>query len=302
MRFVLQVVVARQIVPEPVNRIQIDHPLTMPFFRLDRGDPRPDDAVDFDPETVPRPIAAFGGEMVTKGTEVAMHTHRKDELVLARSGMIRLEAGRSIWIVPPRCAVWIPGHVAHGVRVAGNVEVHCLFVEPDAAPALPRQCCTLTISPLLERLLVHATHMPALYDADGPDGRIAAVLLDQLSLAPVEELRFPMPTNSRLRRIAEAMMADPSDRATIEEWGRRMAVAPRTLTRILQRETGMSFGRWRQQLHILIALQRLDQGASVHAVALDLGYEGASAFVTMFRKALGKPPARYLAERCMAAH
>ncbi len=67
------------------------------------------------------------------------------------------------------------------------------------------------------------------------------------------------------------------------------------------RETGMSFGRWRQQLHLLIALQRLDQGASVQTVALDLGYEGASAFVTMFRKAMGKPPARYLAERRIAA-
>ncbi|MBR1126780.1 AraC family transcriptional regulator [Bradyrhizobium iriomotense] len=269
----------------------------MPFFRLNDGDLRPDDTIDFNPEDVPRPIAAFGGEIVTKGTEVAMHAHRKDELVLSLRGVVRLEAGQGIWIVPPRCAVWIPGDVPHSVTVAGNVEVHCLFLEPDAAPTLPRQCCTLTISPLLERLLVHATHMPALYDLDGADGRIATVLLDQLSAAPVEELRFPMPVDARLRRIASAMMEDPSDRATIDDWGRRIAVAPRTLTRILQRETGMSFGRWRQQLHILIALQRLDQGASVQAVALDLGYEGASAFVTMFRKALGKPPARYLAER-----
>jgi hypothetical protein len=29
---------------------------------------------------------------------------------------------------------------------------------------------------------------------------------------------------------------------------------------------------------------------------------GASAFVTMFRKALGKPPARYLAERRIGVH
>ena len=36
---------------------------------------------------------------------------------------------------------------------------------------------------------------------------------------------------------------------------------------------------------------------SVQTVALDLGYESASGFVTMFRKAVGKPPARYLAER-----
>jgi AraC-like DNA-binding protein len=35
----------------------------------------------------------------------------------------------------------------------------------------------------------------------------------------------------------------------------------------------------------------------VQRVALDLGYESASGFVTMFRKAVGKPPARYLAEK-----
>ena len=209
--------------------------------------------------------------------------------------------------MPPHCAVWIPDNVPHSVTFAGNVEVYVLFVEPDAAPALPRQCCTLTISPLLERLLLHATQMPVLYDADdaddadGADGRIATVLLDQLSAAPVEKLNFPMPVEAKLRQIAVAMATDPSDRATIDQWARRMAVAPRTLTRALQRETGMSFGRWRQQLHILIALQRLGQGASVQTVALELGYEGASAFVTMVRKALGKPPARYLAERRSAA-
>jgi AraC-like DNA-binding protein len=139
--------------------------------------------------------------------------------------------------------------------------------------------------------------MPVMYDEDGPDGRIATVLLDQLARAPVEQLNFPMPQDPRLRRIAAALMADPADRATIEAWGKRMAAAPRTLTRALARETGLSFGRWRQQLHILIALQRLDQGAAVQRVAQELGYESAGAFVTMFRKALGKPPARYLTER-----
>ncbi|ASG23530.1 AraC family transcriptional regulator [Nitrospirillum viridazoti CBAmc] len=239
--------------------------------------------------------------MVTSGLEMPVHVHRKGQLVLTLRGIVRCEAEQSVWIVPPRCAVWIPGDIPHSVTMAGNVEVYCLFVEPDAAPGLPQHCCALSVSPLLERLILHASQMPALYDADGPDGRIATVLLDQLSLAPMEKLHFPMPADAKLRGIATAMMADPSDRATIEDWGRRMAVAPRTLTRTLKRETGMSFGRWRQQLHILIALQRLDQGVSVQNVALDLGYEGASAFVTMFRKALGKPPARYLAERRTSA-
>ncbi|MTD95023.1 helix-turn-helix domain-containing protein [Hyphomicrobium sp. xq] len=273
----------------------------MPFYRVEENDLDFADGVDFAPDDVPRAVVAVGGTMVTKGMELATHAHRKAELILTLRGVVRCEADQGVWIVPPRCALWIPDNVPHSATFAGDVEVYVLLVEPDAAPVLPRQCCTLSISPLLERLLLHVTQIPLLYDVDGADGRIAAVLLDQLSLAPVEKLNFPMPADAKLRKIAAAMMTEPSDRATIDEWARRMAVAPRTLTRALKRETGMSFGRWRQQLHILIALQRLDQGASVQSVALDLGYESASAFVTMFRKALGKPPARYLAERRNAA-
>jgi AraC-like DNA-binding protein/quercetin dioxygenase-like cupin family protein len=273
----------------------------MPFYRAEEEDIDFADGVEFAPEDVPRAVVAVGGSIVTKGMELPVHEHRKAELILTLRGVVRCEADQGVWIVPPRCAVWIPDNVPHSVTFAGQVEVYVLFVGPDVASALPRQCCTLSISPLLQHLLLHVTQMPVLYDVDGADGRMVKVLLDQLSVAPVERLNFPMPVDARLRRIAAALMADPSDRATIDEWAGRMAVAPRTLTRTLQRETGMSFGRWRQQLHILIALQRLDQGASVQAVAFDLGYEGASAFVTMFRKALGKPPARYLAERRIAA-
>lgn len=74
-------------------------------------------------------------------------------------------------------------------------------------------------------------------------------------------------------------------------------MSERSLNRTLQQQMGMSFGHWRRQLHVMLALQRLTKGDSVQKVALDLGYESASGFVTMFRKAVGKPPARFLAER-----
>ena len=81
------------------------------------------------------------------------------------------------------------------------------------------------------------------------------------------------------------------------EWAKRIAMSERTLARLIVTETGMTFGRWRQQLHIIIALQRLSSGHSVQTVSQDLGYESVSAFITMFKKALGKSPGRYLAER-----
>jgi AraC-like DNA-binding protein len=100
-----------------------------------------------------------------------------------------------------------------------------------------------------------------------------------------------------LRKIVTAIMDDPAERGTMQTWARRVGMSERTLARLLTQQTGMSFGRWRQQLHLMRAVKWLGTGASVQQVADGLGYESAGGFVTMFRKALGTPPGRYIAER-----
>ncbi|WP_264076463.1 helix-turn-helix domain-containing protein [Rhodopseudomonas palustris] len=92
-------------------------------------------------------------------------------------------------------------------------------------------------------------------------------------------------------------MSSPADHATVAEWAGRVALSERSLSRMLMDEIGMSFGHWRRQLHVILALRRLSAGETVQTVAVDLGYESASSFVTMFRKMVGKPPIRYLVER-----
>ena len=54
-------------------------------------------------------------------------------------------------------------------------------------------------------------------------------------------------------------------------------------------------GQWRRQLHLVIALRKLATGATVQRVSSDLGYESATAFIVMFKKALGTTPTRYFA-------
>ncbi len=95
--------------------------------------------------------------------------------------------------------------------------------------------------------------------------------------------------------MAETLFADPGDRTTLQQWASRLATSERSLARMVQSETGMSFGRWRQQLHLMIALNELAEGKSVQNVAGTLGYDSVSAFITMFKKALGKSPTQYFA-------
>jgi AraC-like DNA-binding protein len=74
-------------------------------------------------------------------------------------------------------------------------------------------------------------------------------------------------------------MEAPANREPQETWAKRAGLSERTLTRVMTRETGMSFGR------------------SIQQVAADLGYESVPRFVTMFRKVLGASPGRDMAER-----
>jgi len=250
----------------------------------------------FDPDTMHQPANAVRVDVVENESELPMHRHSKGQLVVALRGGVTCEVSDGLWMVPPQCGVWVPGGMLHSNRVTANGRLCFLYVDPLAA-ALPDTCCTLSLSPLLIELIQRLAALPQIYDFDGPTGRLVSVLLDELTEMKTEQLHLPISEDPKLRHIANALTVDPADRSTAAEWGTRVAMSERTLTRLVLRETGMSFGRWRQQLHIIIALQRLSAGALVQRVAEDLGYESVSAFITMFKKALGKPPARYFADK-----
>ena len=247
-----------------------------------------------DPDEVPRAVGAVQANVVTMGrTPVPRHQHLKAELIYTSRGVINCDVEGCLWIVPAQSAVWIPGGLPHSVFGEGEFESVCLFVDPEAMPAPPSRCCTIAMTPFLRELVSRASRLEPLYDDGGREGRLVSVFLDELAHASVENLHLPMPSDPRLLRLAALVRDDPADRATTEAWARRVAMSERSLCRQMIEEVGMSFGRWRRQLHVIIAVQRLADGLSVEAVASDLGYESASSFVVMFRKIMGVPPGRY---------
>lgn len=249
---------------------------------------------DFDPDTFDRPAVALRLDVQRNDVEQPVHQHRKGQLVLALSGGVTCTAPKAMWMVPPRHAVWIPGGMPHSNRATDNACIFFLFIEPNVAP-MPDECCTLAISPLVRELIVYLADQPAAYPQRGPTARVAAVLLEQLAAAPVEQLYLPISAHPKLRRIADTLVADPANRSTLAEWARELAMSERTLARLVVEETGLTFGRWRQQLHLIIALRQLAAKESVQRVAGNLGYDSVTAFITMFKKALGQSPTQYFA-------
>jgi AraC-like DNA-binding protein/mannose-6-phosphate isomerase-like protein (cupin superfamily) len=260
-----------------------------------------------DPDLVPRPvitIGAVGVNMAMSGNddmlaldsrkEADFHSHRKGQFLLWMRGVLTCEVAGGFWLVPPGGAIWVPGGVQHRMEVTGTVECYVVYVDPAAGDGLPRECCTLSPTPLLRELVIRSATLPMRYEEDGMASRLVTLLLDEMALAQSGQLHLPLSADKRLRKLAEWIMAKPSEPGSIDSWAHRLNISPRTLSRLISTETGMSFGRWRRQLHILLALQWMARGATVQDVADGLGYENASNFVLMFRKVLGATPGRYL--------
>jgi AraC-like DNA-binding protein len=257
----------------------------------------PTESERLNPDDVLRPIVTVGIAIAdVRKIEIDFHRHRKGQLLLVQQGALSCEVEGGLWIVPPRSAVWIPGGALHAVKTTGALEGYNAFVDPDLDARLPEVCCAVSATPLLRELLIRSASLPALYLEGGADSRLVMVLLDEIASARVEDLHLPMPSDSRLRRIVDLMIDSPADRETMDVWARRAGLSERTLARLIARETGMSFGRWRQQLGVMLAVKWLAGGASIQEVANDLGYESIPSFVTMFRKAIGVSPGRYMAE------
>lgn len=120
-------------------------------------------------------------------------------------------------------------------------------------------------------------------------------MFDELAaLAPVA-WELPMPSERRLRRIAQALCDHPANGRSLPEWARRAGLSPRSVSRHFVAETGLSFTAWRQRVRLMRALQWLAEGKPVAVTAWDLGYENPSAFIALFRRAFGMTPGQYLA-------
>jgi AraC-like DNA-binding protein len=242
-----------------------------------------------------RPVVGYAADFPS-GHRVRRHRHAAGQLIFAASGVMTVTTDAGRWVVPPARAVWVPPQVPHAIGMTGAVRMRTLYLAGKAVTALPAACAVVQVRPLLRELILAAVAFGQPYAPSGREGRLVAVLLDELTTARTAPLHLPMPRDPRLVRITERLSADPADKRSLGAWARHAGASARTLARLFRRETGLGFAHWRQQARLLRALERLAVGEAVTSVALDLGYDSPSAFIAMFRSRLGATPGRYFVD------
>lgn len=242
---------------------------------------------------LPHPVTTLTHELPDRH-EIPRHLHPEHQLIYASRGVMSVWTGDGTWIVPPQRAVWIPAKTPHAITMYGAVSMRTLYVKPRLVRLSPN-CRVVNVSPLLRELILHACTFPTLRKHVKAQAHVIDMILDQLKVLEMAPLRLADPTDARAVRVAEALAKDLGSHRSLDAVCRHAGASRRTIERLFQAETNMSLGRWRQQLRLACSLRLLAKGESITRVALETGYSTPSAFVAMFRKALGTTPRRYFA-------
>ncbi len=208
--------------------------------------------------------------------------------MLAVEGALSVTNNFGAWTVPGGCSAWIPAGMRHSVSPLPKARTRTLYVSNRL---IRRPCAVLEVTALTRAIVNHVC------DLDPNRGSTAsthllAVLRDQLPAQRELPLFVPALKSPLALRVAEALASDPADTPRIRDLATELGVSTRTLERAFIADAGMPLGEWRQRARISRAIALLAAGGTVRAVALEVGYERASAFVAAFKKYVGMTPGR----------
>jgi AraC-like DNA-binding protein len=225
------------------------------------------------------------------GTKSAEYAHDLHQLVVAVQSVLLIRNFSGTWTVPTGCAGWIHAGVRHRIEAPQTARARTLYVPRDWVRGGRSPCATLQITPLMRALIDHV-HETAAVDEGPASRRLAAVIRDQLSRQPALPLFVPVTTSRLARQVADLTTRDPDDTPPAHEIAAALGVSMRTIERAFVKDVEMTFGEWRQRARICRAIELLAGGHSVKDVALEVGYETPSAFVTAFTRYVGTTPGR----------
>jgi AraC-like DNA-binding protein len=229
------------------------------------------------------------------GFNVVEHAHGSDQLIYAPRGVMEVAADRSLWLIPPQFAVWIPAHTSHKIRMPGAVSMRTLYLRRGLAPRMPRRCSVLHVTTLLRELIIEAVRIGKLQSRNHLHRTIRDLILHELHDSSSVPTFVTLPSDSRALAVAQATIADLATGRSLSKLCAEAGASVRTIERAFRRDVGTSFELWRRQARLMKAVELLVAGRPVKEVAYDVGYRRTSAFVEVFRHTMGTTPKKWTA-------
>lgn len=239
------------------------------------------------------PLTVLSDDMPA-GTASPAHSHSRGQLVYASKGVLAVDVGGGQWLLPPSRALWITPRTGHAIRCMSDVSICTIYIDEAASATLPAHCCSVAVSGLFKEMVLRlAAPGTEPYRDNSSRARLMAMVLDEIRTLPSSPLYLPMPTDKRLLKVCAHLLREPACGDAIALLAGDAGLSSRHLMRLFQRETGMQFGLWRQQMRLIAALPYLAAGTPVMQAARSVGYRSAATFAALFKRTFGMSPSQY---------
>lgn len=204
-----------------------------------------------------------------------------------------MRSSRGTGVVPTNRAFYVAAGLEHEVTMSGEVKIRTALIDERAIPNLPEETCVINVSPLLRELIVAAVQVPLDYASGSRGETLMRLLIEEIIVSNILPLHLPIPEDARIKMICQAIILNPANVSTADQWADRLNVTAKTVHRLFTKATGMTFSQWREQARLLFALRQIAAGERIIDIAFDCGYASQSAFTAMFRRHFGMPPSAF---------
>ncbi|WP_415761984.1 AraC family transcriptional regulator [Pseudomonas sp. CP4] len=243
----------------------------------------------FDADSFAAPVIGLASTLADHDS--GMHLHQRGQLLYTRRGCIRITLAQQLCLLPPSRAAWIPAGVRHRAVMQQSVDYRSIYLIANLCDELPQQVCVIEVSPLLRAVLEPMA--TAAFDTDWQTGKFAHLLglcLSEINDAVQQPMLLPLPQDKRLTPLLAMPERLPPALHVLEQ---QTGASSRTIGRIFQRETGMSYQQWRQQWRLMRAIELLVTGRRLGYCAFELGFASDSAFIAFFKSITGSTPGQW---------
>ena len=240
-------------------------------------------------ETASPPVVGFAKDYPA-GLMADLHSHPRAQLLYAVSGVMHVETESSSYIIPPSTSLLLPADMQHSIYMDGPVAMRSLFLQGLAANRVCKKPKVIAVTPLLRELIVSACAEPLEWNLNGRGYYLTELALYEVENSSVLPFDLPTPSDTRLRRVVDAIREHPNDDRCLLDWADFANVSDRTLARLFRIETGLSFRQWRQQARLTAAMSAMSTGATLASAAKIAGFNSQPAFGAAFRRFFGITP------------
>lgn len=185
------------------------------------------------------------------------HTHDDHQLAWAARGVLTVATDAGTWVLPSTRALWIPAGAEHETTADGRTTMKSLYLRPGECAITWEHPQPVAVGPLLAELI---NYLATVTLDRHRRARAESVLFDLVEPVRTATIEASMPRDARARDVARALVDNPGDPRSLDDWGRLVGASARTLARSFRADTGLGFDRWRTLTRLQAALHELAVG------------------------------------------